>query len=115
MKLLYPPKSTSELIEAGKTLRVGMGERKLATGVPDDFPRESGREALKAFISTNESDFRWLQQQGVRSSGSKSKLRKLFEAAYEGPKTRVGWADEDEDDESEDWTATTRSFEVRRK
>ncbi|MDJ0907914.1 MAG: caspase family protein [Woeseiaceae bacterium] len=115
VKLLYPPKSTSELIEAGKTLKIGMGNQKLATGVPDEFPRDRGRESLKAFISTNEADFRWLQQQGVRSGGGKSKLRKLFEAAYEGPKTRVGFVDEDEDDDSEDWTATTRSFEVRRK
>ncbi len=117
VQLLYPRKTSSELIEAGKRLRVGMGDVKILARIPEDFSpeRDHGREALKAFISTDESDFRWLQQKGVRSSGGKSRLRKLFEAAYEGPKTRVAWEDEDEDDDSEDWVATTRSFEVRRK
>lgn len=115
VKLLYPPKSSSELVEAGQTLRVAMGDRKLATGLPKGFTRDSGRGALKAFVSTGESDFRWLQQEGVRSGeGERSRLRRMFEAAYQGPNTRsVSW--DDEEDDAEDWTASTRSFEIRRK
>ena len=115
VSLLYPPKTSSELIEAGATLRVAMGDRKLSAGLPKGFTRDQGRGALKAFVSTDEGDFRWLQQEGVRSGNSKrSRLRQLFEAAYEGPKTR-DFSFDDEEEESEDWTATTRSFEIRRK
>lgn len=111
--LLYPRKTSSELIEPGRTLKVAMGNRKMRAGLPENYSHNHGRGALKAFITSEESDFRWLQQEGTRFIGvAKSRLQAQFEAAYNGPKTRKMGFDEEYDDE--DWKATSRSFEIRR-
>ena len=114
IKLLYPPKTTSEVIEPGKTLKIAMGDRKLRLGLPDNFSADQGTGAFKAFITNAEADFQWLQQEGTRSAGGKSGLRGQFEAAYNGPKMRDAGFDDEEDDDAEDWTASCRTFEIRR-
>jgi hypothetical protein len=114
IQLLFPPRTTSELIGPGNTLKIGTGKRRIRLGLPKNFSSDEGSGAFKAFITTDEADFQWLQQDGTRSAGSgKSGLRKQFEAAYNGPKTREASMDEEED-ASEKWIATARSFNIKR-
>ena len=115
ISLLYPPNRAGEMIAAGQTLKIGVGKHRLTLGVPEELHAQQGTETLKAFISTDEADFRWLQQGGVRSveSGCLG-LRRHFEAAYHGPTTR-DVALQFEDGTGEDWTAPARSFELRRR
>ncbi len=115
--LLYPRKTSSEPVAAGKPVVFGKGKARIHLGLPQNFPadREQGTGAFKAFITTNEADFEWLRQEGMRSADSaKTALEQQFKAAYDGPTTREGnIVGEDEEDES--WIAVTRSFDIRRK
>jgi hypothetical protein len=114
ISLFFPPNKTSEMITAGQTLTIGSGDRRIRLGVPKELVADSGTETIKAFITDNEADFRWLQQAGTRSHNTeRSGLRRQFEAAYEGPATRDAFMD-DGSDKSEDWKAIARSFELRR-
>jgi hypothetical protein len=113
--LFYPPKKASEMIAAGQTLKIGTGRRKIRLGIPEELLSNQGTETLKAFITNDEADFRWLQQEGTRSADiSRSGLRQQFEAAYDGPATRFAIL-EGGDDESEDWKGIARSFQLRRR
>ena len=113
--LLYPPGRAGEMIAPGKSIRIGVGEQRMTLEVPKSFQAKRGTEALKAFISTDETDFRWLQQGGMRSLGSASTgLRRHFEAAYLGPATRDVVLNLD-DGAGEDWKATTRAFDLQRR
>ncbi|MGK2927140.1 MAG: caspase family protein, partial [Lysobacterales bacterium] len=115
ISLLYPKNRAGEMITAGRTLQVGTGERKFPLGVPGELRSNRGTETLKAFISTDEADFRWLQQGGVRSADTRClALRRQFEAAYNGPATR-DVVDGAEDRAEDDWKAVARSFELRRR
>ncbi|PHS13268.1 MAG: hypothetical protein COA86_17320 [Kangiella sp.] len=115
ISLFYPTKTSSELIAPGKTIKIGADERKIKLSVPSDFVGNQGTETVKAIITSEESDFRWLQQEGTRSVGAKrSSLRQQFEAAYDGPPTR-NMSFETEEDTDEDWKAITRSFELKRR
>ncbi len=115
ISLLFPPNKTSEMIAAGQTLKIGAGERKIRLGVPRELAANQGTETMKAFITSDEADFRWLQQEGTRSiNTSRSALRKQFQAAFDGPATRDGALDA-EHDANEDWKAIARSFELRRR
>lgn len=113
--LLYPPSRASEMIAPGKSIRIGVGEQRMTLGVPGEFQLQRGTEALKAFISTDETDFRWLQQGGLRSVAAASVgLKRHFEAAYLGPATRdvvLNLSDGD----GQEWTAPTRAFELQRR
>lgn len=114
IELVYPHKKASEMVAAGRTVELGKGKKKFHLTVPDAFPADRGKETLKAFVTTEEADFTWLQQQGTRSAGTRSQLRKQFEAAYNGPATRE-LNPEGEDDEDQAWKAIGRSFELRRR
>lgn len=115
ISLFYPPKTSSEMIAPGKTIRIGADKQKIELSVLKDFVGNQGTETVKAIITSEESDFRWLQQEGTRSTGSKrSSLRQQFEAAYNGPPTR-NMSFVSEADEDEDWKAITRSFELKRR
>lgn len=115
ISLSFPPKSTSEMIAAGQTLKLGTGEQKIQLGVPKELLANQGTETLKAFISSDEADFRWLQQAGTRSvNTSRSSLQRQFEAAYNGPATREIFIDP-KNETDEDWKAIGRSFELRRR
>ncbi|MFK7887655.1 MAG: caspase domain-containing protein [Gammaproteobacteria bacterium] len=117
IKLLFPSNKTSEMLAADRTVRLGGGTKRLRLSVPDDFVADRGTETLKAFITREEADFSWLQQEGVRSAGARSALRTLFEAAYNGPATRdLSFDDDDEPNADEqDWKAVSRSFDLQRK
>jgi hypothetical protein len=115
ISLLYPPGRAGEMIAPGKSIRIGIGEQRMTLEVPESFPAQHGTEALKAFISTDETDFRWLQQGGLRSLGSASTgLRRHFEAAYLGPATRDVVLAFD-DGAGAEWKATTRAFDLQRR
>lgn len=115
ISLIYPQNRAGEMIAAGRTVKIGVGQQRLTLAVPDDFHAQQGTETFKAFISTDEADFRWLQQGGVRSGDSNvSRLRRHFEAAYHGPKTRDAALQLDAG-AGEDWIARARSFELRRR
>ncbi len=115
ISLFYPPKTSSEMIAPGKTIKIGADKRKIKLSVLNDFVGNQGTETVKAIITSEESDFRWLQQEGTRSVGTKrSSLRQQFEAAYNGPPTR-NMSFETEEDADEDWKAITRSFELKRR
>jgi hypothetical protein len=110
--LLYPHRRAGELVEPGRTLRYGTGDGKIRLGVPDKVLSE--HETFRAFISSQEADFRWLQQEGLRSADSRrSSLRKQFEAAYHGPSTREGYH-EGEAETGDDWKAISRSFKLQK-
>lgn len=112
IELMYPRRRAGELVEPGQTLRYGSGKGKIRLGMPDKVLNE--HETFKAFISSHEADFRWLQQDGLRSADtSRSRLRKQFEAAYNGPSTREGFHEGEEDIE-EDWKAISRSFKLKK-
>jgi hypothetical protein len=117
VKLLFPSNKTSEMLAAGQTVRLGGGAKRLRLSVPDEFVGDRGTDTLKAFITREEADFTWLQQEGVRSVGARSALRKQFEAAYNGPATRnMGFDDDDDDvDADQDWKAINRSIELQRR
>jgi hypothetical protein len=115
IQLLYPPNKSSELLDAGRTLRIGSGARRIRLGLPDGFPSDSGKETFKAFITTEETDFSWLQQAGTRSiANPRSRLRRLFEAAYCGPRMREARMDETVEDDAQDWRSFNRSFVLKR-
>lgn len=115
ISLVYPQNRAGEMVAAGKTVRHGVGDQHLKLGVPAGFQGAIGTESLKAFISTEEADFRWLQQSGTRSADSGcAALRRWFDAAYHGPRTRDIAAVESSAGDDEDWTAPTRSFRLRR-
>lgn len=115
VSLFYPPRNSSEMIAPGKSIKLGADERKIKLSVLDEFVGNQGTETVKAIITSEEADFRWLQQEGMRSIASQpSSLRQQFEAAYNGPPTR-NMSFETEADEVDDWKTITRSFELKRK
>jgi hypothetical protein len=113
ISLIYPPARAAEMIAAGQTLKVGVGQQRMTLGIPPEQQAPVGTETLKAFISTEETDFRWLQQGGLRSIGKDcGGLRQQFEAAYNGPATREILL---ENNDEGDWKAPARAFQVRRR
>jgi hypothetical protein len=115
ISLFYPPRSTSEMIAPGKSIRIGADARKIKLSVLPEFTGDQGTETVKAMITSDEADFRWLQQEGTRSlEGKRSSLRQQFEAAYNGPPTR-NMSFESEENNDGDWKAIARSFELRRR
>lgn len=114
VQLLYPPNKSSELLEAGQTLRIGCSQRRIRLGLPEGFSGDAGQEAFKVFVTLGETDFSWLQQAGTRAiGGPRSRLHRLFEAACCGPTQRDASLDSGNDDQ--DWRALLRTFELRRR
>lgn len=115
VSLFYPPRSSSEMIGPGKTLRLGDDARKITLNVLPDFIGTQGTETVKAIFTSEQSDFRWLQQGGTRSlETSYSSMRQQFEAAYHGPTTR-NMSFEPPENTGSDWKAISRSFNLRRR
>jgi hypothetical protein len=114
VQLLYPPNRSSELVEAGQALKIGFGRRRIRLALPEGFSESYGSETFKALVTLDETDFSWLQQAGTRSAElGRSRLKRLFEAAYRGPPTRDAAFDACEEDGA-DWRAINRSFELAR-
>ncbi|MDH3588900.1 MAG: caspase family protein [Gammaproteobacteria bacterium] len=113
ISLFYPPRGSSEMIEAGKSLRIGRGNQVLRLKLDDAVKEDVAVETLKALITNNETDFRWLEQGATRSIGQ-SRLRKQFEAAYNGPTTRAVIM-ETEEEEADDWKSINRFFNLKRR
>lgn len=117
IQLLYPPAKSSELLEAGQTLRIGCDRRRIRLGLPQGFLADAGNETFKLMVTLDESDFSWLQQSGTRAvDRSRSPLRALFRAALDGPKTRDALLEDGEaEDSAEDWAALNRMFVLKRR
>jgi hypothetical protein len=113
IELVYPPNGAAEMLAAGRTVRIGTGDSGPTLGVPEEFAGELGTETLKVFITSDESDFSWLEQSGTRSAvNSRSPLQQLFEAAFTGPPTRDTGAFQQAI--VEDWAAIGRTFKLRK-
>ncbi|MFK8016975.1 MAG: caspase family protein [Gammaproteobacteria bacterium] len=117
VSLLYPPRRAGEMIDPGHTLRIGV-RQKIKLSIPDDMPGTEGVETYKCLVATDETDFRWLQQDGMRSGDfGPSQLRRQFSAAYHGPTTRdsaIEMDDSDAEDEDVEWKSVNRAFILRR-
>lgn len=115
ISLFYPQQRGSEMIAPGKSIKIGADEMKIELGILEEFVGDQGTETVKAIITSDESDFRWLQQQGTRSvETDRSSLRQQFEAAYDGPPARSMFFKKKDSDEG-DWKAIARSFELKRR
>lgn len=115
ISLFYPPNTSSEMIAPCRSIKIGADRRKINLSVLPEFVGNQGTETIKAIITSDESDFTWLQQEGTRSVQSrKSLLRQQFEAAYNGPAKR-NMSFETDDYEEGDWTAIARSFDLKRR
>lgn len=104
----YPPRKSSEEIQAGKTIRIGHGKRKLRARLAKNHPGDFGLETCKIFVTTEASDFTWLNQQGTRSAAKKLKP---LESAIRGNTSKpVNKAKAN----GPDWDAINRSFILKR-
>jgi hypothetical protein len=113
----YPHRKNSEELSPGKTVRIGHAKRKLHAELGDDYVADVGSETCKVMFSTRQSDFRWLNQQGMRSADSSSSLA-AFDQAYTGVVSqRAGESDSAAQDELaiDDWCGINRAFILRRK
>lgn len=114
ISLFFPQGTSSEMIAPGVSLKIGV-EEVIELQILDAFTGDQGTETVKAIITSDESDFRWMQQQGTRSiETDHSSLRQQFEAAYNGPKTRHILFRTDTLKDG-DWKAISRTFELKRK
>ncbi len=104
----YPPRKSSEEIQAGKTIRIGHGKRKLRAKLAKNHPGDFGLETCKIFITTESSDFTWLNQQGTRSLGKK--LKPLESAIRGNASKTVSKAKAN----GPDWDSINRSFILTR-
>lgn len=117
VSVLYPGQTGSEKLPGGRSVRLARGENALRMAWEEGVDGNEGAETFKAFVTREASDFRWLEQQGTRSTGAQSRLDALFKAAYLGPTTRAGaWDFADNsgsEDNADDWRAISRGFRVR--
>ena len=116
----------------GKTVRIGLGNRRLTASLAANFGANVGSESCKAMFSSAESDFSWLNQQGLRSSNESMSNVAAFDAALNGtannpdspPPTDnqqvitvgadTGEQAQDSHSQPNDWDAITRSFTILR-
>jgi hypothetical protein len=125
VSLLFPAPGATDQLEAGVGVRIGTREdAAFELTFPDDYPFTVGDpgapleavETVKLFVTTTEADFRFLEQDGTRSAGTRaaSALQLLWQSAAGGGGTRdiarrrmsVGL---------EDWTTVMRPFVLRRR
>ncbi len=109
----YPHRKSSEELSPGKTVRIGHGKRRLGASLGEDYFADLGNETCKVIFSTEQSDFTWLNQGSLRSSGFSS--LSAFDAAYTGRTV----PEKEEHDKKQtatgaDWTAINRSFLLSR-
>jgi hypothetical protein len=106
----YPPnKASGELVAAGATIKVGF-EGNLTLRIPSGYHATSGRETFKAIITTAETDFSFMTQEGTRSVNQLNALQELLSRAG-GNKTR-DLSDSSAGTETEDWISINRSCEL---
>jgi hypothetical protein len=113
----YPHRKNSEELSPGKTVRIGHDERRLHAVLGDDYVADIGSETCKVIFSTQQADFRWLNQQGMRSADNSSSIAAFDQACTGVASQRAG---ESADDEKaapviDDWCAINRSFILLRK
>ncbi|WP_420456328.1 DUF7379 domain-containing protein [Rubrivirga sp.] len=110
---------SNEALAPGKSLRVGYPK-----GIPlgfkmfpfvqepgEDTPVE-GTETLKAFVTTQPTDFSALKQGSMRSLGGSGSLSALLRHTFQDASTRELLMDEAGPDD--DWTTLVRPFVLRR-
>jgi Caspase domain len=106
----YPHRRASEELGPGKTVRIGYAEQKLRVSWDKGYFASSGIECCKAIFSTCESDFSWLNQEGVRSAGESVSSISAFDAAYRGDEPAT--AEKSAAAGGDDWEAINRSFVI---
>jgi hypothetical protein len=122
ISLIHPPNRPGDKFNPLET-PVKIGERSeeaIELWIPETFQQDEGTETFKLFASLQETDFSWLQQEGVRSveefessKGFNTPLGALFEMAYTG----VGLRDARPTrvPQEEEWTTVERRFILRKK
>ncbi|MEH6519335.1 MAG: caspase family protein [Halioglobus sp.] len=111
----YPHRKASEELSPGKTVHIGHGKNKLTAALGKEHFADVGSESCKVIFSTTESDFSWLNQESLRSSGDPDSSVAAFDAAYTGAGSDAADAQADKDKPAvEDWDAITRSFILTR-
>lgn len=107
----YPPRTSSEELSPGNTVRIGDNQNTLGVSLSDSYFADIGVEFIKVFYSTAETDFRFLNQQGVRSGSIEQTATSVipsFQLAATGEPVTS------EVTEVDDWQAITRSFVLKR-
>ncbi len=105
----YPPRKASEELQAGKTIRLGHGRRKLRPGLSDQYLGQLGLETCKVMFATQQTDFSGMSQQATRSASVTASGMAAFDAAYRGNK-----AGKISVNSKDDWQAVNRSIVLRR-
>ncbi len=113
----YPHRKSSEELAPGMTVRIGHLSNKLTVSLGDDFIADVGSETCKAIFSTTESDFSWLNQDGMRSGKAASSGVTAVDAALNGA-AAAATGEERQDGAAtppqEDWDAVNRSYVLTR-
>jgi hypothetical protein len=113
---VYPYQKASEELSPGKTVRIGDGSNKLTASLSNRYFLDIGSESCKVIFSTVQSDFRWLNQDGMRSTQDSSSHShsnvSAFDSAFSGNSANVT---ESSPQVTNDWHAITRSFVITRK
>lgn len=106
---LYPPRKNSEELAAGKTIRIGHGKRRLRAALSDNVLSDVAMETCKLMVTTEQSDFTWLNQSGTRSNKQATSQLAEFDQAFRGSQTEKSVKPKD------DWIALNRSMMIRRR
>lgn len=111
---VFPPRRASVELRAGTTIWLGVKDKQKIRGrLAANFVDDLGVDTFKAFFSTEQCDFSWLQQSATRSD--KQRLPAL-ETAINGQSTRAGLNPEPEAENKQgDWQAINRAIVLRRK
>lgn len=120
VQVVYPNRKSAEQIAPGKSIKIGTEPNtgRIQLSILPEFVGEQGSSAIKVIVTSEESDFQWLQQEGTRSVEQKPfALREQFEAAFNGPSTRFipNPFKKKKANKEADWIAIAHSFQIRRK
>jgi len=112
----WPHRRSSEELVPGQVVRIGDLENKLWARLGDDYLADVGSETCKAIFSTRESDFRWLNQEGMRSSSSANSGVTAVDTVLNGsnPAAATEPSRDDAEPPPDDWDAINRSFVLTR-
>ncbi|MEM7359416.1 MAG: caspase family protein [Pseudomonadota bacterium] len=105
----YPPRKNSEELAAGKTIRIGHGKRHLRAALSKNVIGDVAMETCKLMVTTQQSDFSWLNQAGTRSINQASSTVAEFDVAFRGGGSEKSVKPKD------DWNALNRSMMIRRR
>lgn len=110
----YPRNRNSEELAAGKTLRIGNLQSKLAASLPKHHFSDLGSITWKVMFASSETEFGLLSQSGMRSSGNNASLE-AFDIAFTGEAAPSHSEHEDGQPVIEqDWCAINRSVVLNR-